>query len=125
MKIIKTILLSLFAISLLVSCSLEEENVRMPVADDYYTTEEGFKNLINSCYSYTRNFWGSKHGWRLHMMGTDLWINGGDGQTIYGLYTFTPSADAFSGVWDNFYLGIIIRIKINKSNYIYNKIHSK
>ena len=106
MKIIKTILLSLFAISLLVSCSLEEENVRMPVADDYYTTEEGFKNLINSCYSYTRNFWGSKHGWRLHMMGTDLWINGGDGQTIYGLYTFTPSADAFSGVWDNFYLGI-------------------
>ena len=106
MKTIKIAIFSLLATLMFAGCSLDETNIRVPVADVYYKTEEGAKMLINSAYSYSRYFYGSKHGWRFNTMGTDLWINGGDGQTIYGMYTFTPSGDAFQAVWDNFYLGI-------------------
>lgn len=106
MNIFKKIISIIVPAIMMGGCSLSEKNLMVPVADNYYVDEAGFSSLLNSSYSYTRNFWGSKHGWRLHDMGTDLWMNGGDGQTIYGLYSFTPSGDAFSGVWNNFYLGI-------------------
>ena len=107
-NIIYKIIFGIALAVLFVRCSnvLNEENVRIPTTDKYYKTEEGAVDLVNSCYSYARNFYGNTNGWNLHSMGTDLWINGGDGLTIFGTYTLTPSATSLSGVWDYFYLGI-------------------
>lgn len=110
MKKIHYIILSviLLVTPLINGCSgyLNEENVRIPVADVYYKTPAGIKDLSNSCYSYTRYFYGNYSGWQMNILGTDLWLNGGDGPNTLGYYTMTTSDDPFWITWKNFYLGI-------------------
>lgn len=91
-------------------CSLEEENIRSPYADMYYKTIEGAEDLINSCYSYTRQFYGRPVGFIMQTLGTDLWQLGGDsdsGVSSLALYNpCVPSDLQFWSTWNNFYLGI-------------------
>lgn len=86
---------------------LEEESVRFPVADTYYKTPEGMTSLVNSCYTYLRNYYGTYTGWQTSLLGTDIWLNGGDGPTNLGYYTnYTPSDATLWLLWSNSYSGI-------------------
>lgn len=104
-----TILLLLTLFPILEACSsdiLKEENIRIPVADVYYTTPQGIEDLSNSAYSYLRNYYGTYNSYQMNILGTDLWLNGGDGSRALGYYTVTPDDGTLSQVWDTAYLGI-------------------
>jgi hypothetical protein len=104
---ILTILISLLAVSFFTGCSLDEDSIRTPVADTYYKTEEGAKDLVNnSCYSYTRRIYGRYESWALNVQGTDLFLPGGDGEAQWGRYEMVPSAGFLKTYWDNCFLGI-------------------
>ena len=65
---------------------LEENAIREPVADVYYNTPAGYKELINACYTYTRTAV-QFSVWALFEYGTDLWTNGSDGaQSEFNTY---------------------------------------
>lgn len=99
---------SLLFVFLLAGCkkTLNETNIRVPIADVYYKTAAGMKDLSNSTYSYARTFWGAPNGWQLNILGTDLWLNGGDGPKDLGYYTVVPSDVNLWAIWQNLYLGI-------------------
>ena len=105
-KYISIVWVYLLAISLLTGCSLNEENIRYPVADTYYKTEAGAKSLVNSCYSYLRGIYGNYEGWVINIQGTDLFLFGGDGDQLFGRYEFITSASVTTNVWNNSYNGI-------------------
>lgn len=105
MKTINKLLLGLFTVGMVQSCSLDEINTRIPVADSYYQTEEGAADLVNSCYTYLQGLY-SRDMWYMTEMGTDLWMVGGDGGKEVNNYTFTASSSYTSDPWDNCYRGI-------------------
>lgn len=105
MKNINILLLGLFTVGMMESCSLDEVNTRIPVADTYYQTEEGASDLVNSCYTYLQGLY-TRDMWYMTEMGTDLWMIGGDGGKEINNYTFTSSNGYTSGPWDNCYRGI-------------------
>jgi hypothetical protein len=105
-KYILNILSSLLSISLFIGCSLDEESIRMPVADTYYKTEEGARDLVNSCYTYTRKLYGDYQGFSINVQGTDLFLPGGDGDSQWGRYELLPTNGYISAHWNNSYLGI-------------------
>lgn len=87
---------------------LDEEAIREPVADVYYSTEAGYKELINACYTYTRTVVGFGE-WALFEYGTDLWTNGSDG-AMSEFNTYLPSLSARQSTiysfWSGMYTGI-------------------
>ncbi|HOU96877.1 MAG TPA: RagB/SusD family nutrient uptake outer membrane protein [Bacteroidales bacterium] len=113
----KKILITLIIVGMSVSylfqgCTkvLEEEAIREPVADVFYNTAEGYGQLINSCYTYTRtvvNF----GTWAIFEYGTDLWTNGSDGaQSEFN--TYLPSLSSRHATLYNFWSGMYIGIGI-------------
>jgi hypothetical protein len=91
--------------SLFTGCSLDEESIRIPVADTYYKTEEGAKKLINACYSYTRIYGGATM-WYITEQGTDLYTAGGDGFTAFCRYDIYSYDYVAYGFWYSVYDGI-------------------
>lgn len=85
MKTIKYRLL----IGILITCtffsgcndSFEEVNRSGLTDDPFYKTELGVRSLVNSCYSFTRLFYGKEHGWAFSDTGTDIFLRGGDCKT--------------------------------------------
>ena len=90
---------------ILQSCSLDEVNNRMPVADTYYVTEEGARKLVNSVYSYSQKLY-EHQMWQFTENGTDLWMRGGDGETRINNYTLDASLGQVKDVWNSCYEGI-------------------
>lgn len=102
----KYILLAVASIAMLFqACSLDEENIRVPVADSYYRTENGAEDLVNSIYSYAQVLY-RNYIWNITEMGTDLWQVGGDGPKSMNNYTYDASDETLTSVWNNCYLGI-------------------
>ena len=61
------------------SCSdfLEETNRNAVTPDVLYSTPEGYNNLVNACYAYTKAFMGNTDGYSLTEMGTDCFTGAG------------------------------------------------
>lgn len=100
----------LLLITFLQGCSkqLEEKNLNSPVADSYYKTADGFRSLINACYTQTRSNLGG-NAFALFIYGTDLWTNGSDAGVIeFNSYlpSLEPSNPTINALWNGFYLGI-------------------
>ena len=51
----------------LASCSdfLDETNRNAVTADVLYNTPDGYENLVNACYAYSKAFMGNTDGYRL------------------------------------------------------------
>ncbi|CAH2756427.1 SusD-like protein [Bacteroides uniformis] len=105
-KLNTTVIASLLMGGILIQgCSLDEVNTRIPVADTYYTTEEGAGDLVNSAYSYSQNIY-EYFIWFMTEMGTDLWMSGGDGPKELNNYTFDASHWYVQEFWNYSYNGI-------------------
>ena len=82
-----------------ISCSdfLEEENKTGMTDDVVYTTEASIENLVASCYSFNRYWYGKEAAFYLAEAGTDLWY---DGKDCYGrdLITYRNVTPGF-GSW--------------------------
>lgn len=108
-KFLIKIICGILLIPFLESCQdlLKEENIRVPVADMYYKTGKGYTDLVNACYPPLRNLYGGYNMFQMNVLGTDLWLNGGDGSRNLGFYnTLTPSDGALWGAWQDLYSGI-------------------
>jgi hypothetical protein len=103
--IVLAILFSQLTTTLFFGCSLEENSILYPVADDYFKTEIGAKKLLNSCYSYTR-YWGGYFCFHHDVQGTDLYLHGGDGGTTFGRYEILPNDFVVAFLWNPCYSGI-------------------
>jgi hypothetical protein len=111
MKKILFILISLLGAALFNGCSdmLEEENIRQPVADTYYTTPEGFEDLVDAAYPYIRRWYAREEAFTFTTFGTDIWLAAADGSwKPYNLYDagIQPSNSILWNIWNEFYLGI-------------------
>lgn len=105
MKHIKYAILLAGSLCAMQSCSLDEVNNRFPVADSYYVTEEGAGKLVNSSYSYAQELF-DKDMWYLTEVGTDTWMQGGDGERSINNYTFDASLEHTRDLWNSCYKGI-------------------
>lgn len=109
-KFTMIIICGMILVPLLESCTdlLEEENIRIPIADTYYQTAEGYEDLINACYPYLREYYGDYDGAiKINVLGTDLWLNGGDGPRDLGFYNpLTPANGTLWSIWQKLYNGI-------------------
>ena len=96
------------------SCSdfLNEENKTGNTADLIYGSESGLAGLVNSCYAYTRAWWGKEPSLGLADAGSDLWYTGTDNkQMLLNTYTFTSAAldnevnnnPCFDQYWEMYY----------------------
>ncbi|MBO7379857.1 MAG: RagB/SusD family nutrient uptake outer membrane protein [Bacteroidales bacterium] len=77
------------------SCSdfLEEDNKTSESAELAYSTETGIAGLVNSCYAFTRGWWGKEAGLGLTEAGTDLFLAGYDNkQKSLVKYNFTATS---------------------------------
>lgn len=118
MKKVISIFLAASALTLgTTSCSdfLEEDNKVGQTADLTYTTATGIEGLINSCYSFSRGWWGKEAGLGLSEMGTDLFYYGYDNKqkslTSYNLTARSldgnTSDDAcLDHYWELFYCAV-------------------
>jgi len=97
MKITKYIFLALCLGMLLSSCSdyLEEDNRSNVVAEEFYTTAEGFQSLLNANYSQLRTIYGNEP-W-LFASGTDLYAEGRENEPP-GLSQYTQLNATSEGV---------------------------
>ncbi|MBP1676805.1 MAG: SusD family [Bacteroidetes bacterium] len=83
MLIMKTKIIFLSLITVLsfglMSCSdfLEEHN-KTGNTESIYLEEYGIVGLVNSCYTYTRGWYGKEPGFGLTEAGTDLWLKARD-----------------------------------------------
>jgi hypothetical protein len=99
-----------FLFSSLVSCSdfLDEEKLGEPVADTYFNTQQGFADLINSCYtSMRRTITGG--GFAVMEYGTDLWENASDVErNEFNTYlpTLNDGNTEIYNLWSRYYEGI-------------------
>lgn len=105
-----TCVLGFLSALFLLGCSkqLEEKNISAPVADTYYKTAQGFKDLVNSCYTQTRS---QMNGDAIAMFiyGTDLWTNASDaGANEFNSYlpALQPANSIVYNLWAGYYLGI-------------------
>lgn len=87
---------------------LVEEKLDSPSADSYYQTPQGYGDLVNSSYVFTRHMFGGNYA-QLVLFGTDLWLSGSDlGASEFNTYSpaLEPGNTALWQLWQNFYLGI-------------------
>lgn len=113
MKNMKKIVSLLVAILTLSSCSdfLEETNRNSITADVLYSTPEGYENLVNACYAYTRTWFGKPEGYAFTEMGTDCYTGGGAdcGRAPFmAFYTqdLQGDLDLMKNVWNALYNGL-------------------
>jgi starch-binding outer membrane protein, SusD/RagB family len=112
----------LFAL-LVGSCSdfLTEINKTGKTEDIVYSGETSITNLVGSCYSYTRLWYGKEAAFGLTEGGTDLWYNAKDNAQV-DLVTYkgiTPelSSAVFNEYWEAFYTAInLCNIAIKNTN---------
>lgn len=102
-KYILLALVSIFA----VSCSLDETNYSTIDTEVAYTSESGFKGLVNASYENVYYIYGKLDGIPMMEMGTDLWTNGSrDGShgdlTNYNT-NLTPSTGVVRVIWNALY----------------------
>lgn len=95
---------------LLQSCSkqLIEQDIRVPTANSYYKTAEGFKNLVNACYTQTRSQLNGD-AVAMSLYGADLWTHASDiGADEFNSYlpTLNPTDNILYNFWSGYYLGI-------------------
>ena len=88
---------------------LDEENIRIPVADFYFATEAGIEDATRAAYPFLRRYYGEEHGFTFTTFGTDIWLAGSDGgRKDFNSYGsgIQPGQSFFREVWDDHYLGI-------------------
>jgi len=88
---------------------LDEENIRIPIADTYFTTEAGIEDATRACYPFLRRYYGREEGFTVTTFGTDIYLHGSDGgRKDFNFYGsgIQPSESFLSTIWNNFYLGI-------------------
>ncbi len=118
MKKVFSILLTASALALsTTSCSdfLEEDNKVGVTADLTYSTSTGITGLVNSCYSFSRGWWGKEAGLGLSEMGTDIFYYGYDNKQK-SLNSYNLSATSLNGntsddacldhYWELFYCAV-------------------
>ncbi len=118
MKKILSIFMAATALTLgTTSCSdyLEEDNKVGVTADLTYSTKTGIEGLVNSCYAFSRGWWGKEAGLGLSEMGSDVFYYGYDNkQKSLNSYNITPASlngntsdDAcLDHYWELFYCGV-------------------
>jgi hypothetical protein len=82
----------------------KEVNQTGITADPFYTTELGVQSLVNSCYSFMRDYYGKV--WEFGELGTDIWLSGGDckqKEYVEYLPTLFPGYTSISAHWNCFY----------------------
>ncbi|WP_182859110.1 RagB/SusD family nutrient uptake outer membrane protein [Flagellimonas aequoris] len=111
--LINKITLCVVAAIFLCGCStdiLDEEKIVSPPVNSYFKTEKGYKDLVNSNYTFTRSlFAGGNNFAPLVFFGTDLWTNGSDGTFIeFNAYNsgIQPANPVLWNLWSPFYQGI-------------------
>ena len=99
------------------SCSdfLEEDNKAGATADLTYTTSTGITGLVNSCYAFSRGWWGKEAGLGLSEMGTDEFYYGYDNKQK-SLNSYNLTATSLNGntsddpcldhYWELFYCAV-------------------
>lgn len=85
---------------------LEEVNQSDVVADEFYTTEEGYESLVNATYASLRNVYGEEP-W-IFSAGTDLYVEGRNQQPegISEYRNLGPSEPAVEEFYTNVYAAI-------------------
>lgn len=103
--------LFLGAIMTTFSCTdfLEEKSFETDY--NYYSTPEGFESAVVGSYQKLRWLATGEGGHRFELMGTDMYMRGGDGSqhACYGAYlagNMSPSNGTISDLWNNNYNGI-------------------
>ena len=95
------------------SCSdfLDETNRNAVTADVLYSTPDGYENLVNACYAYTKAFMGNTDGYSLTEMGTDCFTGAGSSSgnvpalAYYGI-DLNPTYKPFRYMWNILYSGL-------------------
>ena len=112
-RLIYIILVCVASTTFLLSCSsdfLDEEKIVSPPINSYFKTEKGYKDLVNSNYTFTRSlFAGGNNFAPLVLFGTDLWTNGSDGTFLeFNAYNsgIQPANPVLWNLWSPFYQGI-------------------
>lgn len=106
-----TKLLTLLTLLLFGGCTdelLTEENIRAPVADQHFTTAQGFNELVNGSYQFLRSYYGKEEGHMMTTLGTDIWGAGYGSVQSFNNYDggMAPSQGFYWNVWSGFYQGI-------------------
>ncbi|MDW7691325.1 RagB/SusD family nutrient uptake outer membrane protein [Flammeovirgaceae bacterium SG7u.111] len=104
----KKYIITLLLISVFASCEdvLEETNRNATNADLLYTTESGYESLINSCYSFSRLWYGKTEGEAFTDLGTDLFTaaSGCSGRPLaYYASDFQSNVDVIKYMWEGLY----------------------
>lgn len=106
MKKLKYIFMALAAVGVS-SCSLDETNYSTVDTEVAYTSESGFKGLINACYENLYYLYGKSDGIGPMEMGTDLWKigsrDGGNGDLTNYNSNLTPSTGVLRTCWNALY----------------------
>ena len=97
----------------LTSCSdyLDETNRNAVTADVLYSTPDGYEDLVNACYAYSKAFMGNTDGYSLTEMGTDCFTGAGSSSgnvpalAYYGI-DLNPTYKPFRYMWNILYSGL-------------------
>ena len=97
----------------LTSCSdfLDETNRNAVTSDVLYSTPNGYENLVNACYAYSKAFMGNTDGYSLTEMGTDCFTGAGSSSgnvpalAYYGI-DLNPTYKPFRYMWNILYSGL-------------------
>nr|WKN37316.1 RagB/SusD family nutrient uptake outer membrane protein [Tunicatimonas sp. TK19036] len=96
------------ALLLATACSdyLEEENPGNTVANEFYTTEQGYESLVNSVYASLRTIYGDEP--YVFTAGTDLWVEGRSDQPegISEYRELTPEDEYVTLFYENLFAAI-------------------
>lgn len=106
MKKLKYIFMAMAAVGV-ASCSLDETNYSTVDTEVAYTSEVGYKGLINACYENLYYLYGKSDGIGPMEMGTDLWKigsrDGGNGELTNYNGNLTPSTGVLRTCWNALY----------------------
>ncbi|QTY27926.1 RagB/SusD family nutrient uptake outer membrane protein [Flavobacterium sp. CS20] len=118
-KINFLIILSVLALGVFYSCSLDEDPVSEATPNTIFNTPSGIVDGVNGVYSYLRDLYGSQPGFTLTTFGTDLFRHGKDGG-YKGMDRYSSELNSSMGyledIWSTCYAGI------NASNTILDRI---
>lgn len=106
-NIYKIALVLCCSVGLLCSCSLEEYDPSTESLDKAYSYPDGYKSLINSCYTNLYYIYGKIDGIGPLEMGCDLWINSTNAESTYSAYNdLNTSVGSLKTVWQSLYATI-------------------
>jgi hypothetical protein len=107
-------LLLILSVMVFAACEdfLTEVNTIQKSQDLVYSTPASLENLVATCYSYNRLWYGKEAGFTMSEGGTDLWYNCKDNKeslpfsTYNGLSAGSYTTFPFDQYWEGFYSGI-------------------